>query len=124
MQSIRLGIAEYFNAEKAAETTFGKFDILVNNAALWRCWSPFTDTSVEEWKNLYKRDILHKLQASKLCRKIGFFAPTYKLCQKIAIRRGLWGFYMIKICRRFQGRCKKTDTFLQKLRVDLRRCFG
>ena len=28
----------------------GKTDILVNNAALWRCWAPFTKTPVDDWK--------------------------------------------------------------------------
>jgi NAD(P)-dependent dehydrogenase (short-subunit alcohol dehydrogenase family) len=29
---------------------FGKVDILVNNAALWKCHSSFVDTSLEEWR--------------------------------------------------------------------------
>ena len=33
-----------------AEKVFGKIDILVNNAALWRCWSLFVDTPTDEWK--------------------------------------------------------------------------
>jgi NAD(P)-dependent dehydrogenase (short-subunit alcohol dehydrogenase family) len=28
----------------------GKTDILVNNAALWRCWAPFIKTPVDDWK--------------------------------------------------------------------------
>ncbi|MBQ8431985.1 MAG: SDR family oxidoreductase [Clostridia bacterium] len=33
-----------------AKETFGKIDILVNNAALWRSKTAFMDTPVEEWK--------------------------------------------------------------------------
>lgn len=35
---------------KAAKQQFGKIDILINNAALWRDFSPFLETSVELWK--------------------------------------------------------------------------
>ncbi len=34
----------------AAEVLFGKIDILVNNAAVFRCKSEFVNTPVEEWK--------------------------------------------------------------------------
>ncbi|MBE6596840.1 MAG: SDR family oxidoreductase [Ruminococcaceae bacterium] len=37
---------------------FGKIDILVNNAALWRCKSSFVDTSTEEWKRFIDVNIM------------------------------------------------------------------
>lgn len=43
---------------KEAESVFGKIDILVNNAALWRCWAPFTDTSTEEWRKFIDVNIM------------------------------------------------------------------
>ncbi|MBQ9760557.1 MAG: SDR family oxidoreductase [Clostridia bacterium] len=33
-----------------AKARFGKIDILINNAGIWRCWAPFMETSVEDWK--------------------------------------------------------------------------
>ena len=41
-----------------AEKVFGKIDILVNNAALWRCWSPFVDTPTDEWKKFIDVNIM------------------------------------------------------------------
>lgn len=41
-----------------ALSKFGKIDILVNNAALWRCWSNFMDTSVEDWKKFIDINIM------------------------------------------------------------------
>lgn len=32
------------------EAALGKIDILINNAALWRCWKPFIETDSDEWK--------------------------------------------------------------------------
>lgn len=37
---------------------FGKIDILVNNAALWRCWAPFTEVSTAEWKKFLDINIM------------------------------------------------------------------
>lgn len=41
-----------------AEKVFGKIDILVNNAALWRCWSLFVDTPTDEWKKFFDVNIM------------------------------------------------------------------
>lgn len=37
---------------------FGHIDILVNNAALWRCWAPFTETSSAEWKRFLDVNVM------------------------------------------------------------------
>lgn len=44
---------------------YGKIDILVNNAALWRCWSDFVDTSVEEWKTYLDINIMGTVYFTK-----------------------------------------------------------
>ena len=36
----------------------GTVDILVNNAALWRCWSEFVDTPTDEWKKFLDVNIM------------------------------------------------------------------
>ena len=41
-----------------AEKKFGKIDILVNNAALWRCWSSFCELSTEEWKRFFDVNVM------------------------------------------------------------------
>lgn len=37
---------------------FSKIDILVNNAALWRCWARFVDTPIEEWKKFFDVNVM------------------------------------------------------------------
>ena len=40
--------SEIYDAVKKAEEAFGGVDILINNAAIWRCWSTVLDTPIEE----------------------------------------------------------------------------
>lgn len=44
---------------------FGKIDILVNNAALWRCHSDFVDTPVEEWKRFLDVNVMGTVYVTK-----------------------------------------------------------
>jgi len=44
---------------------FGKIDILVNNAAVWRCWAPFTEISVDEWKKFIDINIMGTVYFTK-----------------------------------------------------------
>lgn len=43
---------------REAAAKFGRVDILVNNAALWRCWSPFLEVPTEEWKKFFDVNVL------------------------------------------------------------------
>ena len=43
---------------KAAIEHFGKIDILVNNAALWRCKKSFLETASEEWKKYFDINVM------------------------------------------------------------------
>ena len=43
--------------EKTLEQ-FGRVDILVNNAALWRCFKPFSEIAAEEWKRYLDVNIM------------------------------------------------------------------
>ena len=44
---------EIYDAVKKAEEAFGGVDILINNAAIWRCWSTVLDTPIEEWRKYF-----------------------------------------------------------------------
>ena len=44
---------------------FGKIDILVNNAALWRCWSSFIETPVSEWEKFIRVNIMGVVHCTK-----------------------------------------------------------
>lgn len=37
---------------------FGRIDVLVNNAALWRCSSNFIDTPISEWKRFFDVNVM------------------------------------------------------------------
>jgi NAD(P)-dependent dehydrogenase (short-subunit alcohol dehydrogenase family) len=41
-----------------AEAELGKIDILINNAALWRCHSSFVDTPTDEWRKYLDVNIM------------------------------------------------------------------
>ena len=53
------------NAVQKATERFGKIDILINNAAIWRNFSPFVDTDVEFWKKLLDVNILGTVYFTK-----------------------------------------------------------
>lgn len=54
-----------YAAVKEAESVFGKIDILINNAALWRCWAPFTDISSDEWRKFINVNIMGVVYCTK-----------------------------------------------------------
>lgn len=45
-------------AVKQALDAFARIDILVNNAAIWRMWEPFLETSVEKWKKFIDVNVM------------------------------------------------------------------
>ena len=59
--TLRCDVSDEGQVKAAAEKAiarFGKVDILVNNAALWRCWAPFTDVKTEEWKRFFDVNVM------------------------------------------------------------------
>lgn len=50
--------ARVYDVVKDSEKTFPKIDILVNNAALFRCHSSFTDTDTDEWRRYIDVNIM------------------------------------------------------------------
>lgn len=45
--------AEVNDVCKKALTEFGRVDILVNNAAIWRSFHPFAETATDEWQTMF-----------------------------------------------------------------------
>ena len=48
-----------------AAAAFGKIDILVNNAAVWRTWKPFLETSTEEWRQFIDINVMGTVYFTK-----------------------------------------------------------
>ena len=44
---------------------FGKIDILVNNAALWRCWESFLELSTDEWRRFFDVNVMGTVYFTK-----------------------------------------------------------
>lgn len=54
-----------YETVKYAESVFGNVDILVNNAAVWRCWAAFTDTPTDEWRKFLDVNIMGTVYFTK-----------------------------------------------------------
>lgn len=44
---------------------FGRIDILVNNAALWRCSADFVDTPTDEWRKFFDVNVMGTVYVTK-----------------------------------------------------------
>ena len=69
---------------------FGKIDILVNNAALWRCWSSFVETPVDEWKKFMDVNIMGTVYFTKAVLP-GMIENKYGRIVNIASVAGVYG---------------------------------
>lgn len=54
-----------YETVKKAESIFGRTDILVNNAALWRCQNTFENTSTDDWKKFININIMGVVYCTK-----------------------------------------------------------
>lgn len=50
---------------KVIQDTLGGVDILINNAAVWRCWDSFVSTSTDEWRKFIDINILGTVYCTK-----------------------------------------------------------
>ena len=57
--------ATVYKVVEESLNAFGKIDILINNAALWRCWSSFLDTSTDEWKKFIDINVMGTVYFTK-----------------------------------------------------------
>ena len=72
------------------EKTFGKIDILVNNAALWRCWSSFTETPTEDWRRFIDINIMGVVYVTKAVLP-GMIERNYGRVINVASVAGVYG---------------------------------
>lgn len=79
-----------YNLVKEAENTFGKIDILVNNAALWRCWSGFVDTPTDEWRKFMDINVMGVVYITKAVLP-GMIERKYGRIINIASVAGVYG---------------------------------
>ena len=75
---------------KEAETRFGSIVILVNNAALWRCWTPFTESTAEQWKTFLDINIMGTVYPTKAVLP-GMLARGWGRIINIASVAGVYG---------------------------------
>lgn len=50
--------SEVHKTVKKAESSFNNIDILINNAAVWRCWDSFVNISTDEWRKYIDINIM------------------------------------------------------------------
>ena len=53
VMALQCDISDEAKASETVKTimdTFGRIDILVNNAAIWRCWGDWENISTDEWR--------------------------------------------------------------------------
>ena len=79
---------------KEAEHTFGRIDILVNNAAIWRCWASFLDTPVEEWKKFIDVNIMGVVYFTRAVLP-GMLANSFGRIINVASVAGVYGNAMM-----------------------------
>lgn len=68
----------------------GSVDILINNAALWRCWSSFTETPTDEWKKYLDVNIMGVVYMTKAYLP-GMLEKGYGRIINVASVAGVYG---------------------------------
>lgn len=79
-----------YEVVRKAEEVFGKIDILVNNAALWRCWSPFVETSTDAWRKFIDVNIMGVVYATKAVLP-GMLERNYGRIINVSSVAGIYG---------------------------------
>ena len=75
---------------RQATERFGRVDILINNAALWRCRSSFTETSTEEWRRFLDVNVLGVVYVTRAVRP-GMLERGYGRIVNVASVAGVYG---------------------------------
>lgn len=72
------------------EKKLGGTDILVNNAALWRCWQSFVDVPADEWRKFIDVNIMGVVYATKAVLP-GMLERRYGRIINVASVAGVYG---------------------------------
>ena len=73
-----------------AKARFGKIDVLVNNAALWRCWGSFMETSVADWKKFLDVNVMGVVYCTRAVLP-GMIEAGYGRIVNVASVAGVYG---------------------------------
>lgn len=73
-----------------AKRIFGKIDILVNNAALWRQWAEFVDIKTEDWRKFIDVNIMGVVHCTKAVLS-GMLENRYGRIINVASVAGVYG---------------------------------
>ncbi len=82
--------AQVNEAIRAGEAELGGIDILINNAALWRCWKPFLETDSGEWKKFLDVNIMGTVYCTRAVLG-GMTKRKYGRIVNIASVAGVYG---------------------------------
>lgn len=82
--------AEVYDAVSRAEAAVGKIDILVNNAALWRCRGDFVNVSTDEWRRLIDVNLMGTVYCTRAVLP-GMLERRYGKIVNVASVAGVYG---------------------------------
>ena len=81
---------QVYELAKEAEKAFGKIDILVNNAALWRYWNSFVETSTDHWRKFIDVNVMGVVYLTKAVLP-GMLERKYGRIINVASVAGVYG---------------------------------
>lgn len=73
-----------------AQNKFGKIDILINNAAVWRTWKPFCELTTDEWKTYLDINVMGVVYFTKAVIS-GMLENKYGRIINVASVAGVYG---------------------------------
>lgn len=82
--------AKVHETVKAAEAHFGKIDILVNNAAIWRDSCPFINASTDLWRKYFDINVMGTIYVTQAVLK-GMVERKYGRIINVASVAGVYG---------------------------------
>ncbi len=75
---------------KSAESEFERIDVLVNNAGIWRTWTPFIEVTSEEWRRFIDVNIMGTVYFTKAVLG-GMLGNSYGRIINVASVAGVYG---------------------------------